>query len=60
MHLSLLKKKIQSEVEATKKSDEKHLPRLHQQLNDKRTELNRIDQQLNQIIQDNPLDKLEK
>ena len=55
-----MKKKIQSELEQTKKSDEKQLPRLHQQINDKRNELNRIDQQLTQIIQENPLEKLEK
>ena len=55
-----MKKKIQNELEQTKKSDEKQLPRLHQQINEKRNELNRIDQQLTQIIQENPLEKLEK
>jgi hypothetical protein len=58
--MNLLKKKVQTEVEQTKKSDEKLLPRLHQQINEKRNELNRIDHQLNKIIQENPLEKLEK
>ncbi|UJR34999.1 hypothetical protein I4U23_027775 [Adineta vaga] len=59
-HLNLLKKKVQAEVERTKKSEEKILPRIHQQITEKRNELNRIDQQLNKIIQENPLERLEK
>lgn len=55
-----MKKKIQNELEETKKFDENSLSRLHQQINEKRNELNRIDQQLNQIIQENPFEKLEK
>jgi hypothetical protein len=58
--LNLLKKKVQTEIEQTKKFDEKLISRIHQQINDKRTELNRIDNQLNKIIQENPLEKLEK
>ncbi|CAF1019239.1 unnamed protein product [Rotaria sordida] len=60
VHLSLLKKRVQTEIEQTKKSDEKLIPRIHQQINEKRNELNRIDNQLNKIIQENPLEKLEK
>jgi hypothetical protein len=55
-----LKKKVQTEIEQTKKSDDKQVTRIHQQINEKRNELNRIDQQLNKIIQQNPLEKLEK
>jgi hypothetical protein len=55
-----LKKKVQTEIEQTKKFDEKLISRIHQQINDKRNELNRIDNQLNKIIQQNPLEKLEK
>jgi regulator of replication initiation timing len=55
-----LKKKVQTEIEQTKKSDDKQVSRIHQQINEKRNELNRIDQQLNKIIQENPLEKLEK
>ncbi|CAF4140665.1 unnamed protein product [Rotaria magnacalcarata] len=60
VHLSLLKTKIQTEIEQNKKSDEKSIPRIHQQIIEKRNELNRIDNQLNKIIQENPLEKLEK
>lgn len=56
----MLKKKIQTELEQTKKNDEKQISRIHQQINEKRNELNRIDNQLNKIIQENPLEKLEK
>ncbi len=55
-----MKKKVQTEIEQTKKSDDKQVSRIHQQINEKRNELNRIDQQLNKIIQENPLEKLEK
>jgi regulator of replication initiation timing len=55
-----LKKKVQTEIEQTNKSDDKQVSRIHQQINEKRNELNRIDQQLNKIIQENPLEKLEK
>ncbi len=58
--MNLLKKKVQTEMEQTKKSDEKLIPRIHQQINEKRYELNRIDNQLNKIIQENPLEILEK
>ncbi len=58
--MGLLKKKVQTEIEQTKKSDDKQVSRIHQQINEKRNELNRIDQQLNKIIQENPLEKLEK
>ncbi|CAF4135879.1 unnamed protein product [Rotaria sp. Silwood2] len=60
VHLSLLKKKVQTEIEQTKKCDEKLIPRIHQQIIEKRNELNRIDNHLNKIIQENPLEKLEK
>ncbi|CAF0767913.1 unnamed protein product [Rotaria sp. Silwood1] len=60
VHLSLLKKKVQTEIEQTKKSDEKLISHIHQQIIEKRTELNRIDNQLNKIIEENPLEKLEK
>jgi hypothetical protein len=55
-----LKKKVQTEIEQTKKSDDKQVSRIHQQINEKRNELNRIDHQLNIIIQENYLEKLEK
>ncbi len=55
-----MKKKVQTEIEQTNKSDDKQVSRIHQQINEKRNELNRIDQQLNKIIQENPLEKLEK
>ncbi len=55
-----MKKKVQTEIEQTKKSDDKQVSRIHQQINEKRNELNRIDHQLNKIIQQNPLEKLEK
>ncbi len=55
-----MKKKIQTEIEQTKKSDDKQVSRIHQQINEKRNELNRIDHQLNKIIQENPLEKLER
>lgn len=58
--MGLLKTKIQTEIEKNKKPDEKIIPRIHQQITDKRNELNRIDNQLNKIIQENPLEKLEK
>ncbi len=54
-----MKKKVQIEIEQTKQSDEKQVSRIHQQINEKRNELNRIDHQLNKIIQQNPLEKLE-
>ncbi|CAF1659769.1 unnamed protein product, partial [Adineta ricciae] len=59
-HLNLLKKKVQTEAEQTKKSQENLLPQIHQQITEQRNQLNRIDQQLNKIIQENPFDKLEK
>jgi hypothetical protein len=58
--MGLLKKKVQTEIEQTKKSDDKQVSRIHQQINEKRNELNRIEQQLNIIIQENYLEKLEK
>ncbi len=61
LHFGLLKKKIQTEIEQTKKeSDEKQVSHIHQQIDEKRNELNQIDQQSNKIIQENPLEKLEK
>lgn len=60
VHLSLLKKKVQSENEKLKKSEEKLLVKVHQQINDKRNDLNRIDQQLNYLIQENPIEKLDQ
>ncbi|CAF1006350.1 unnamed protein product [Adineta ricciae] len=59
-HLNLLKKKVQTEAEQTKKSQENLLPQIHQQITEQRNQLNRIDQQLNKIIQENLFDKLEK
>lgn len=42
------------------KLDQKQVSRIHQQINDKRFEISKIDQQLNQIIQLNPCEILEK
>ncbi len=53
VHIGLLKKKVQTEIEQTKKSDDKQVSHIHQQINEKRNEINRIDHQLNKIIQEN-------
>ncbi|CAF1375230.1 unnamed protein product, partial [Adineta steineri] len=60
VHINFLKKKVQTELEQIKKFDEKPILRIHQQITEQRNELNRIDNQLNKIIQENPLEKLEK
>ncbi|CAF1286611.1 unnamed protein product [Adineta steineri] len=60
VHINFLKKKVQTELEQIKKFDDKPILRIHQQITEQRNELNRIDNQLNKIIQENPLEKLEK
>jgi acetolactate synthase small subunit len=47
-----LKKKVRTEIEQTRKSDNKQVSRIHQQINEKRNEINQIDHQLNKIIQE--------